>query len=62
MLGVWSFNHRAGKFGAGVSGNTIDTINFYRDWFGANSESVLLPGILITSIGIKKVMIIISII
>ena len=44
LLGVWSFNHRASKFGSDVSGNTIDAINFYRDWFGNNSEKCIVAG------------------
>ena len=44
LLGVWSFNHRASKFGSDVSGNTIDAINFYRDWFGNNSEKCIIAG------------------
>ena len=44
LLGVWSFNHRASKFGTGVSGSTVDAINFYRDWFGDNSERCIVAG------------------
>ena len=44
LLGVWSFNHRASKFGSGVSGNTIDAINFYKDWFGDNDERFIVAG------------------
>ena len=44
MLGVWSFNHRASKFGSDVSGNTIDAINFYRDWFGEENERCIVAG------------------
>ena len=44
LLGVWSFNHRARKFGSEVSGNTIDAINFYRDWFGGNNERCVIAG------------------
>ena len=44
LLGVWSFNHRARKFGSAVSGNTIDAINFYRDWFGGNYERCIVAG------------------
>ena len=44
LLGVWSFNHRASKFGSGVSGNTIDAINFYKDWFGDNDERCIVAG------------------
>ena len=44
LLGVWSFNHRASKFGSDVSGNTIDAINFYKDWFGNNSEKCIIAG------------------
>ena len=44
LLGVWSFNHRASKFGSGVSGNTIDAINFYRDWFGEKNERCIVAG------------------
>lgn len=44
LLGVWSFNHRASKFGDGVSGKTIDAINFYKDWFGDNSEKCIVAG------------------
>ena len=41
LLGVWSFNHRASKFGSKVSGNTIDAIKFYKDWFGNNEKCVV---------------------
>ena len=44
LLGVWSFNHRASKFGSDVSGNTIDAINFYRDWFGEENERCIVAG------------------
>ena len=44
LLGVWSFNHRASKFGSGVSGNTIDAINFYEDWFGKKNEKCIVAG------------------
>ena len=44
LLGVWSFNHRANKFGDGVSGKTIDAINFYKNWFGDNSEKCIVAG------------------
>ena len=44
LLGVWSFNHRASKFGSEVSGNTIDAINFYRDWFGDKNERCIIAG------------------
>ena len=44
LLGVWSFNHRASKFGSEVSGNTIDAINFYKDWFGDNDERCIVAG------------------
>ena len=44
LLGVWSFNHRASKFGSGVSGKTIDAINFYRDWFGDSNERCIVAG------------------
>ena len=44
LLGVWSFNHRASKFGSGVSGNTIDAINFYKNWFGDNDERCIVAG------------------
>ena len=44
LLGVWSFNHRASKFGSDVSGNTIDAINFYRDWFGGENERCIVAG------------------
>ena len=44
LLGVWSFNHRASKFGSSVSGNTIDAINFYRDWFGNDNEKCIVAG------------------
>ena len=50
MLGVWSFNHRASKFGSDVSGNTIDAINFYRDWFGGENERCIVAGDLNNSI------------
>ena len=44
LLGVWSFNHRASKFGPGVSGNTIHAINFYREWFGGKNERCIVAG------------------
>ena len=44
LLGVWSFNHRANKFGSEVSGDTIDAINFYRDWFGDKNEKCVVAG------------------
>tara|TARA_B100001989_G_scaffold132817_1_gene93946 strand:- start:2478 stop:3161 length:684 start_codon:yes stop_codon:yes gene_type:complete len=44
LLSVWSYNHRARKFGAEVSGNTIDAINFYKDWFGDKNEKCIIAG------------------
>ena len=44
LLGVWSFNHRAKKFGSDVSGNTIDAINFYRDWLKQGDEKCIVAG------------------
>ena len=44
LLGVWSFNHRARKFGSAVSGNTIDAINFYRDWLGDKYKKCIVAG------------------
>ena len=44
LLGVWSFNHRARKFGSALSGNTIDAINFYRDWFGDKYKKCIIAG------------------
>jgi len=44
LLGVWSFNHRARKFGSAVSGNTIDAINFYRDWLSDKYKKCIVAG------------------
>ena len=44
LLGVWSFNHRAKKFGSNVSGHTVDAINFYRHWLGCNNERCIIAG------------------
>jgi len=44
LLGVWSFNHRASKFGSGLSGNTIDAINYYKNWLGNNNERSIVAG------------------
>ena len=32
ILGVWAYNHRAKKFGDNVSGETIQAIEFYKEW------------------------------
>ena len=32
ILGVWAYNHRAIKFGDDVSGETIQAIEFYKEW------------------------------
>jgi exonuclease III len=32
ILGVWAYNHRAKKFGDDVSGETIQAIEFYKEW------------------------------
>ena len=32
ILGVWAYNHRAKKFGDNVSGETIQAIDFYKEW------------------------------
>lgn len=32
ILGVWAFNHRAAKFGEGLSGNPIDALEHYKHW------------------------------
>ena len=32
ILGVWAYNHRAKKFGDNVSGETIQAIEYYKEW------------------------------
>ena len=44
LLGVWAYNHRASKFGSGVSGNTIDAIKFYKTWLSTNDKKCIIAG------------------
>ena len=44
LLGVWSYNHRASKFGSEVSGSTIAAINFYKAWVGDKNEKCIIAG------------------
>ena len=44
LLGVWAYNHRASKFGSGVSGNTVDAIRFYKTWLSANDKKCIVAG------------------
>jgi exonuclease III len=44
VLGIWAYNHRAVKFGDDVSGNTIDAINYYRQWLQDDSHPCLVGG------------------
>mgnify|MGYP001197676943 FL=1 len=41
VLGVWAFNHRAVKFGDNFNGNTIDAINYYKNWLSLNNKVVI---------------------
>lgn len=44
ILGIWSFNHRASKFGNEVSGNTIDAIKYYDSWLRDKSKPCIVGG------------------
>ena len=44
MLAVWAYNHRAIKFGNELSGNTIDAINYYKDWLDNDYKACIFGG------------------
>ena len=44
ILGVWAYNHRAKKFGDAVSGETIQAIEFYKEWSVGNDLPCVLGG------------------
>ena len=44
ILGVWAYNHRAKKFGDAVSGETIQAIEFYKEWLVGNDLPCVLGG------------------
>jgi len=44
VLAVWAYNHRAIKFGNELSGNTIDAINYYKDWLDNDYKACIFGG------------------
>jgi len=44
ILGVWAYNHRAKKFGDDVSGETIQAIEFYKEWLANNDLPCVFGG------------------
>ena len=41
LLGAWSFNHRAKKFGDEMSGYFLEVLDHYKDWINQSSEVVI---------------------
>ena len=44
ILGVWAYNHRAKKFGDNVSGETINAIEFYKEWLSDGELPCVIGG------------------
>lgn len=44
ILGVWAYNHRAKKFGDNVSGETINAIEFYKEWLSGGELPCVFGG------------------
>ena len=42
ILSVWAFNHRAAKFGGGLSGYPIDAFNYYEHWLKEKDRSFVV--------------------
>ena len=42
ILAVWAFNHRAAKFGDGLSGNPIDALKHYKHWLKGKDQSFVI--------------------
>jgi exonuclease III len=41
LLGAWSFNHRAKKFGEEMSGYFLEVLDHYREWINQSSQVVI---------------------
>ena len=41
LLGAWSFNHRAKKFGEEMSGYFLEVLDHYREWINQPSQVVI---------------------
>ena len=42
ILAVWAFNHRAAKFGDGLSGKPIDALEHYEHWLKEKDQSFVI--------------------
>lgn len=56
LLAVWSFNHRAEKFGVDKSGYLIEAINYYKEWLDSKSKGLILGDFNHSSVWDKKML------
>jgi exonuclease III len=56
LLAVWSFNHRAEKFGENKSGYLIEAISYYKEWLDSKSKGLILGDFNHSSIWDKKML------